>query len=226
LREAIGDKEGIGAGKSLVFRKVMQNRKLFHSMIRAASMLQKPVTRGERTIRHLPLFFSPLTEWRTLPAVANKPLRDLFEKKEQKINQPRYRVALFGGCANDFLYPELGLDLIEVMNALNVEVFYPQKQNCCGIPAIYSGDKETALELARQNVEAMLEENPDYVLTTCPTCAMALKQNFGEYLKDDPVLAAKAEELSSITVDAASFVLNELDGSRLFTDVSAKGKVT
>ncbi len=86
-------------------------------------MLQKPVTRGERTIRHLPLFFSPLTEWRTLPAVANKPLRDLFEKKEQKINQPRYRVALFGGCANDFLYPELGLDLIEVMNALNVEVF-------------------------------------------------------------------------------------------------------
>lgn len=226
LREAIGDKEGIGAGKSLVFRKVMQNRKLFHSMIRAASMLQKPVTRGERTIRHLPLFFSPLTEWRTLPAVANKPLRDLFEKKEQKINQPRYRVALFGGCANDFLYPELGLDLIEVMNALNVEVFYPQKQNCCGIPAIYSGDKETALELARQNVEAMLEENPDYVLTTCPTCAMALKQNFGEYLKDDSVLAAKAEELSSITVDAASFVLNELDGSRLFTDVSAKGKVT
>ena len=226
LRETVGDEEGIGAGKALVFRKVMQNRKLFHSMIRAASLLQKPVTRGERTIRHLPLFFSPLTEWRTLPAVANTPLRDSFDKKVQKIDKPRYRVALFGGCANDFLYPELGLDLIEVMNALDVEVFYPKDQNCCGIPAIYSGDKETALELARQNVIALMDEEPDFVLTTCPTCAMALKQNFVEHLKDLPELSDRAEKLSSITVDAASFVLNELGGAGLFADAADGKKVT
>jgi len=226
LRETVGDEEGIGAGKALVFRKVMQNRKLFHTMIKAASMLQKPITRGERTIRHLPLFFSPLTEWRTLPAVADTALRDAFTTKPQKVEKPRYRVALFGGCANDFLYPELGLDLIEVMNALDVEVFYPQEQNCCGIPAIYSGDKETAVELAKQNVDAMLAGNPDYVLTTCPTCAMALKHNFVEHLKDNPAWAERAEKLSSITVDAASFVLNQLDGAGMFADLAEKEKVT
>lgn len=226
LRETIGDEEGIGAGKALVFRKVMQNRKLFHSMIKAASMLQKPVTRGERTIRHLPLFFSPLTEWRTLPAVADTPLRDAFHKKSQRVDKPRYRVALFGGCANDFLYPELGLDLIEVMNALDVEVFYPKDQNCCGIPAIYSGEKETAVELAKQNIEAMLAGNPDYVLTTCPTCAMALKHNFIEYLKDNPAWADRAERLAKKTVDAASFVLNELDGAGVFAAATAREKVT
>ncbi|MCF6267188.1 MAG: LUD domain-containing protein [Desulfuromusa sp.] len=226
LRETVGDEEGIGVGKALIFRKVMQNRKLFHTMIKAASLLQKPVTRGERTIRHLPLFFSPLTEWRTLPAVADKALRDSFKGKSQKIDKPRYRVALFGGCANDFLYPELGLDLIEVMNALNVEVFYPQEQNCCGIPAIYSGEKETAVELAKQNIDAMLAGNPDYVLTTCPTCAMALKQNFVEYLKDNPAWAERAERLSSITVDAASFVSNQLDGAELFTDFAKNEKIT
>ena len=226
LRETVGDEEGIGAGKALVFRKVMQNRKLFHTMIKAASMLQKPVTRGERTIRHLPLFFSPLTEWRTLPAIADKALRDSFVTKPQRVANPRYRVALFGGCANDFLYPELGLDLIEVMNALDVEVFYPLEQNCCGIPASYSGDRETAVELAKQNIDALLQDNPDYVLTTCPTCAVALRQNFVEYLKDNPAWAARAEELSQKTVDAASFVLNYLDGGAIFTGLAKDEKIT
>lgn len=226
LRETIGDQEGIGTGKALVFRKVMQNRKLFHSMIKAASILQKPVTRGERTIRHLPLFFSPLTDWRTLPAIADIPLREAFAKKAQQVEQPRYRVALFGGCANDFLYPELGLDLIEVMNALGVVVFYPKEQNCCGIPASYSGDKETAVELAKQNVRALLAEDPDYVLTTCPTCAMALKEHFVDYLQDDAQWSERAAMLSQKTVDAASFVLNELDGAKMFGGLADGEKVT
>ncbi|NIQ95968.1 MAG: (Fe-S)-binding protein, partial [Desulfuromonadales bacterium] len=79
LREVIGEEEGIGAGKALVFKKVMRNRKLFHTLLRAGSKLQKPVTRGERTIRHLPLFFSSLTEWRSLPAIADTPLRDQWK---------------------------------------------------------------------------------------------------------------------------------------------------
>jgi iron-sulfur cluster protein len=226
LRETIGQEEGIGLGKSIVFRKVMRNRKLFHSLIRAASLLQKPVTGGGRTIRHLPLFFSSLTEWRTLPAVAEMPLRDLWSSVPQKLEKPRYKVALFGGCANDFLYPELGLDVIKVMNKLNVEVSYPQKQNCCGVPALYSGDKETAVALAEQNIAAMLEENPDFVITTCPTCTLALKRDFVEFLHDNPVWAEKAEHLASITVDAAGFIVNQLGAAEEFKGLADPEKVT
>ena len=226
LRETIGDEEGIGAGKNLVFRKVMRNRKLFHSLLRAASVLQKPVTKGERSIRHLPLFFSSLTEWRTLPAVADKPLRDLILQQPQRVEKPRYRVALYGGCANDFLYPELGLDLVTVMNALDVEVYYPQKQNCCGVPALYSGDKETAVELAKQNIDAMLEGKPDFVLTTCPTCTMALQRDFVEHLKDNPAWAGKAEQLAAITVDAAGFIVNQLGAADVFSQLASSEKVT
>jgi Fe-S oxidoreductase len=112
------------------------------------------------------------------------------------------------------------------MNALDVEIYYPLEQNCCGIPASYSGDKETAVELAKQNIEAMLAGNPDYVLTTCPTCAMALKQNFLEYLKDNPAWAQRAEELSAKTVDAATFILNYLDGPELLAGLAEGEKVT
>ena len=226
LRETIGHEEGIGVGKSIVFRKVMRNRKLFHSLIRAASLLQKPVTGGNRTIRHLPLFFSSLTEWRTLPAIAEKSLRDQWSKIPQKVGKPRYKVALFGGCANDFLYPELGIDLIKVMNKLDVEVSYPLDQNCCGVPALYSGDKETAVALAEQNITAMLKDDPDFVLTTCPTCTMALQRDFVEFLKDNPVWAAKAEHLAEITVDAAGFIVNQLGAAEVFKGLSAAEKVT
>ncbi|PLX78120.1 MAG: (Fe-S)-binding protein [Desulfuromonas sp.] len=210
LRETIGEEEGIGTGKSLVFRKVLRNRALFHSLLRAASKLQKPVTRGERTIRHLPLFFSSLTEWRSLPAVAEKPLRDLWKDIPQQVEKPRYTVAFYAGCLNDFVYPEMGEDLVKVLNRLDVKVTFPQKQNCCGVPALYSGDSETAVELARQNVAAMLEDAPDYVVTTCPTCTMALQRDFVEHLKDNPVWAAKAELLAEKTIDVAGFISNVL----------------
>ena len=226
LREVIGDEEGIGTAKTLVFRKVMRNRKLFHSLLRAGAMLQKPITRGERTIRHLPLFFSSLTEWRTLPAIADKPLRDQWKNIPQRVENPRFKVALFGGCANDFLYPELGRDLIKVMNRLGVLVAYPEKQNCCGVPALYSGDRETALELAEQNIEALLEGNPDYVLTTCPTCTLALQRDFVEYLRDHPGWAERAARLAAITVDTSRFIDRVLGAADVFKGRALPEKVT
>jgi len=226
LRETLGDEEGIGAGKNLVFRKIMRNRKLFHTMIRAASLLQKPLTRGERTIRHLPLFFASLTEWRSLPALADTPLRERFDTIPQPLEKPKYTVAFFAGCANDFLYPELGDDLVTVLNRLGVRVTFPEKQNCCGIPALYSGDRETAVELAEQNVAALLEGDPDYVLTTCPTCSMALQRDFVEHLRDNPAWAARAEKLSDITMDACTFIADVLDAADLFSQGAAGEKVT
>ncbi len=226
LREVVGEEEGIGVGKSLVFKKVMRNRKLFHSLIRAASVLQKPVTKGEASIRHLPLFFSSLTEWRTLPAIADKSLRDQWQDISQRVEKPRYRVAFFGGCANDFLYPGLGFDLVKVLNHLDVEVTYPQKQNCCGIPALYSGDRETAVELAEQNVAAMLEGNPDYVVTTCPTCTMALQRDFVEHLKDNPVWAEKAGCLAEKTFDISRFIAEVLGAADQFKGLAASEKTT
>ncbi len=226
LREVLGDEEGIGTAKSLVFRKVMRNRKLFHSLLRAGAMLQKPVTHGERTIRHLPMFFSSLTEWRTLPAIADKPLRDQWKSIPQRVDKPRFKVALFGGCANDFLYPELGRDLVKVMNRLGVLVSYPEKQSCCGVPALYSGDRQTAVELAEQNIEALLEGNPDYVLTTCPTCTMALQRDFVEHLRDHPGWAEKAARLAAITVDVSRFIDQVLGAAEMFKGLASPEKVT
>ncbi|MDH3999057.1 MAG: LUD domain-containing protein, partial [Desulfuromonadales bacterium] len=226
LREVLGEEEGVGAGKSLVFKNIMRNRKLFHGMLRAASLLQKPVTRGERSIRHLPMFFSGLTEWRTLPAIADQPLRNLWPDMVQRVQKPRYKVALFAGCLNDFVYPELGLDLVKVLNKLDVEVTLPLEQSCCGVPALYSGDRETAIAMAEQNIQALLQDEPDFIITSCPTCTMALQRDFVDLLQDNPVWAEKAQKLSDLTIDVSRFIADKLDGAAALTNDGTGEKIT
>lgn len=226
LREVLGAEEGIGTGKALVFKRIMRNRKLFHTMLRTASLLQKPVTRGERTIRHLPLFFSGLTEWRSLPAIADRPLRDQWANLPQRLETPRYRVAFFAGCLNDFVYPEIGHDLVRVLNHLGVTVTFPLEQNCCGVPALYSGDRETAVALAEQNITALLADHPDFVVTSCPTCTMALQRDFVDLLRDHPDWAARAEHLATITYDISRFIVEKLDGGETLPTLAPAERVT
>ncbi len=67
---------------------VVNNRKLFHSMLRAASVTQKPFAK-EGFIRHLPMFLSDMTNFRSLPAIAEEPLRDRIKKIKQPKSEER-----------------------------------------------------------------------------------------------------------------------------------------
>ena len=234
LRNEVTKEYGMGVVKNIAFKAVMKNRGLFHSMIRAASKLQRPVTHknrsdsGGRIIRHLPMHFMErdFTEWRDLPSIAPKSFRDQFDTIPQHVTNPKYRVGFFVGCGADFVYPEVGVSLIKVLNSLNVEVVFPKTQNCCGIPALYSGDTETGLDLAKQNVQAFNEANVDYILAICPTCTMAVKRDFVDRLVDHPQWAAKAMALSEKTMDASAFLENILGASDKFKAMGMKSSVT
>lgn len=222
LRNEVTREYGMGLIKNVAFKAVMKNRGLFHSMVRAASKLQGPAThkdRGQgerRIIRHLPMHFmeKDFTEWRDLPAIAPKSFRQQFASILQNITNPEYRVGFFVGCGADFVYPEVGVSLIKVLNSLGVEVVFPQDQNCCGIPALYSGDTDTGVELAKQSVQAFTDAAVDYILCICPTCTMAVKRDFVDRLADHPQWSAKALALSEKTMDAAAFLENVLEGSK------------
>jgi iron-sulfur cluster protein len=221
LRNEVTKEYGMGVVKNIAFKAVMKNRGLFHSMVRAASKLQRPVTHkdrgdsGQRIIRHLPMHFldRDFTEWRDLPSIAPKSFRDQFDTIPQHVADPKYRVGFFVGCGADFVYPEVGVSLIKVLNALNVEVVFPKSQNCCGIPALYAGDTETGMDLAKQSVQAFTDADVDYILAICPTCTMAVKRDFVDRLADHPQWSAKAMALSGKTMDASAFLENVLGAS-------------
>lgn len=234
LRNEVSKEYGIGPVKNVAFKAIMKNRSLFHNLVRAASKLQRPVTHknrsesGPRVIRHLPLHFmaKDYTEWRDLPAIAEKPFRDQFDTIVQHVKKPLYRVGFFIGCGADFVYPEVGVSLIKVLNSFGVEVVFPKEQNCCGIPALYSGDTETGEYLAKQSVQAFTEADVDYILCICPTCTMAVKRDFVDRLADHPQWSAKAMTLSRKTMDASAFLENVLGASVKFAATGAVKDVT
>jgi iron-sulfur cluster protein len=174
LRRRLAVEQGQPLMQKAIFS-VVNNRRMFHGIMRAASVGQIPFAK-QGLIRHLPMFLSSMTEFRSLPAIAAVPFRDRI----QKIKQPKCteKAALFGGCLVDFAYPEVGEKVVEVLNKAGIEVIFPEGQTCCGAPARYSGAYEVAAQNGADNIKALLAEDVKYVVSACPTCTVALKQDF------------------------------------------------
>ncbi len=189
---------------SLLLGKLMKNRKLFHTFLRTAKMAQRPLTGGTEYIRHLPHIFSKDHGFKALPAIAAKPFRDRFAALKPRVAAPKYRVALFSGCVQDFVYPEQLEAAVKVLGAHGVEVEFPMEQSCCGLPLQMMGEKKACIDVAKQNIEAMAG-NYDYVITLCASCASHLKHNYpfllGENDASAKAFAAKVIPFSAFMTD-------------------------
>ena len=225
LRRRIAVEKGQPLAQKAIF-KVVNNRRLFHSMLRTASLAQKPLAK-DGFIRHLPFFLSDMTEFRSLPAIADVPLRDKFAKVEQP--KCKEKAAFYSGCLIDFAYPEMGESVVKILNKAGIEVIFPQGQTCCGAPARFSGAYEVAAQNARDNIDALLSEDVQYVISACPTCTVALKHDFianFESLGQTEALP-RARELAAKVTEVSSLVKKLVDEGRLtFKEGRQLGKVT
>jgi iron-sulfur cluster protein len=203
--------EGTKPAKNSVLSAVMKNRKLFHYLLRLASVVQKPLVQKDAgVLRHLPFIFGKAHDFRTLPALAEKPFRDQWPKIRQQIPNPAYRVALFGGCVVDFVSPEQALSLVKILSSHNVQMEYPMGQSCCGLPAMMMAEEETAAEVAVQNLEALDPERYDYILVLCASCGSHLKEGYSRLLAEKPETAGKFRTLHDKLIDFSSFMINIL----------------
>ncbi|MGA7878692.1 MAG: L-lactate dehydrogenase (quinone) large subunit LdhH [Desulfoferrobacter sp.] len=207
----IQDEEGHAALDTTV-AKVLKNRKLFHSMLRAAKFAQKPMANERGYIRHLPHFLSKDHGFRALPALANKAFRDQWDDIKDKlhVDNPRFRVALFSGCVQDFVYPEQIIAGINAVKGRSVALDYPMDQLCCGLPVQMMGEFASAREVARQNVNALDPAKFDYILTMCASCASHLKHTYPRLIGRGPG-AVKVQQFSDRVIDFSSFMENVLN---------------
>ncbi|MFZ2447858.1 MAG: L-lactate dehydrogenase (quinone) large subunit LdhH [Syntrophobacteraceae bacterium] len=203
------DVEGKRPARNLLLKRALSNRRLFHFMLRRAALAQKPLVDGQY-LRHLPLLFSSEQNFRSLPKIARVPLRDMWDRVNPRIENPRYRVAVFGGCLVDFVYPEQALALIKLTRDQGVQLEFPMEQTCCGLPAQMMGEAETAKDVAVQNLRAIDPADYDYVLTLCASCGSHLRENYEKLLGDDPGLGVKVSQLKAKVIDFSSFMTNVL----------------
>ena len=59
-------------------------------------------------------------------------------------------VQLFVTCLVDTFFPDVGMAIVHVLNRAGVRVEFPAAQTCCGQPGYNSGDRKSALALARK----------------------------------------------------------------------------
>lgn len=202
----IQDEEG-HALPSQLLSKVLRSRKLFHTLLRTAKMGQKPmVDSGTGYLRHLPMAFFKEQNFRALPPIAKKPFRDEWEKIKPVAKAAKYRVALFSGCVQDFVYPEQLKAAVKVMDNGSVDMDFPMEQSCCGLPVVMMGESEAARDVAAQNVTAIDPGKYDYIVTMCASCASHLKHAYPKMLEDEPRMADKARRFAEKVIDFSSFV--------------------
>lgn len=124
--------------------------------------------------------------------------------REDKDGTTSPRVALFVTCLVDVMRPRIGFASIQVLEAAGCTVIVPEAQTCCGQPALNSGDRATAADLARRAI-ALLEPY-DHVVIPSGSCAATIRVQYPEILADDPAWAARATALAAKTWEILAYL--------------------
>lgn len=119
------------------------------------------------------------------------------------------KVVLFQTCFVNYNSPDIGRDTVEVLSHQGCGIACP-KTNCCGMPALDSGDIDFAVEQARRNVETLLPfvEKGYLIAVINPTCSLMLRQEYPVLLdnKSNPALAESAKKVAAATRDVCEFL--------------------
>ena len=231
VRSRVVEANGLPWLKKVIFG-VMARPRLFDIAVRFFSIAQLPMTRGSKYISTRSLgvpgklpgihAIANLARWRSLPAFATKPLRDRVKGRlspsskstSSQVNaeQTGITVCYFAGCMIDRLFPEMGEAAIKVLRACGVQVTFPQKQNCCGLIALNSGDRADCAKMARQTItmleQALAESNADYIVGATTSCVVTLTQDYARLFEDlqQQGWLRRAQALAEKVMDFASFV--------------------
>ena len=124
---------------------------------------------------------------RTFPKYSGRSFEGWLKRHAKEQAAFPEQVAYFHGCYVNYNYPQLGKDLVKVLNALGIGVQLLDKEKCCGIAMITNGMSAQATKHATHNV-AVLEKAVQKglkVVTTSSTCTLTIRDEYPELLGVD-----------------------------------------
>jgi len=213
IRAEVARRRGLPLSKRIAFKYLLKNRSLFEKSLKAVSYLQMFWRPGEDgKVRHLPFFLSAFGKGRLIPDLSPTPLRKQYPEVIPPSPGPaKMRVGFFTGCFIDFVDPSIGRSLIRVLGRHGVEVVFPKKQTCCGIPVFMSGDLENGLDLLKINLEAFSPYELDAVVVGCATCGTALKESYKALVEGESQdLQERVKTFGDKVVDISEFITQKI----------------
>lgn len=126
---------------------------------------------------------------RTFPKYSAQTFERWYKKNVAMFQDsfPRH-VSMFHGCYVNYNYPQLGKDLISVMNALGYGVHLLDKEKCCGTALISNGMIDQAQKNAVTNIASMrksVNERQMPVIATSSSCTFTIRDEYPHLLGID-----------------------------------------
>ena len=190
--------------RDMVFRKLLPSR--FNLGLVGAVLYLYQASGLKKLVRTLGLLPPRLQEMESLaPEIETPFFFRYYGHVLPAEHARRYRVAFLGGCIANISFARLNEATVRVLRKNGCEVSIPAAQGCCGALHVHAGLREEARELARRNIDALLDGNFDAIITNAGGCGSTLKE-YWELFEHDPAYSEKARRFSALVKDVSEFL--------------------
>lgn len=117
---------------------------------------------------------------------------------------PRMHVSLFVTCLTDLFSPQVGMDVVRVLEHFGCTVDFPAAQTCCGQPQFNNGFLPEARTLAERMIGVF--EKSTMVVTPSGSCCSMLREHYPGLFKDDAQWEPRALALAAKTYEFVEFL--------------------
>jgi glycolate oxidase iron-sulfur subunit len=196
VRADLADKFGIAWFKRLFFY-LLRHRTTMDILFKLGYVFQTCGFKIKAQTQSMePRFSLPIIKKdRLLPSMGKRSFLNSYP--ENISNGGKRRVAVFIGCLANYNYTEIGKGLVEILEELEIDVFIPKKQLCCGAPAYFTGDFSTVDHNAKKNIEYFESFAADVEAIIIPeaTCSAMIKIDYEHFFHDQPQWLQRAKEI-------------------------------
>ncbi|RUM65850.1 MAG: glycerol-3-phosphate dehydrogenase [Sulfurospirillum sp.] len=228
VRADIADKFGIAWFKRIAFymlehRKVMDIVMKFGFMFKTCALAEDEKGRGLKARFSLPM----MKKGRLIPSMMKRSFLNSYPEHipAKKPSEKQQRVAIFIGCLGNYNYEGIGKSLVEILEKLNIEVFIPKEQQCCGAPAYFTGAVDSVERMTKKNIayfESFMDEY-DAMLIPEATCSAMVKHDWAVFFKNHhmPEWEERAKKVSEKIFMATQWLHDNTDLAQILAE---KGK--
>ena len=117
-----------------------------------------------------------------------------------------HRVAFFSGCLMDTMFLKTNEATMKLLQLAGCEIVIPKEQACCGALHGHSGEKESAKELAKRNIQAFEDLDADFIITNAGGCG-AFLIDYDHLLEGDPDFHERAVHFTNKIKDISEILV-------------------
>ena len=130
------------------------------------------------------------------------------------------KVAMLAGCVMALTHAETLEATVRVLTRNGIEVHLTAGQGCCGALNTHAGEPDSAIEMAKKNIDSFLSINPDAIVSASAGCGAAMK-DYGELLSNEAGYAEKAERVAGLSKDIHELLVEyEFEAPKKSLDVT------